>query len=176
MRPLLLALLLLLPACVPVIVVAPPTATPLPLQNAERLYRALYFQAITSDILREAAVAFEAGEIGAEETLGMMLLTGGTLRASFDALDRVYPDIFAEQHALAKKQHNALRDIGTRWMQERTLATADLPAALDALDANAVLLRYTDWLLVHGVSHDEIEGMGLRVRADIAKALGTPTP
>lgn len=174
MRTLALLLPLLLTACT--LTVATPTPTPPPQAFAEQLWYALSLEAMTKDIFVDAAQSHVTDDLPAEAALPMMLMTASLMQASHGALSYDYPEIFTPHYTVAASQYTTLRDIGARWLQDGTLGSADVPAALEQVAANEAVKAYADWLIAHGYTHDDVEMMDVKLRASLASAFGTPTP
>lgn len=176
MRPLRLLLLLgiLLSACT--LQVATPTPEPPSQQASEMLYRALTFQAMTKDAFVIGANAAISGTLSGGDGIGMMLLTAGFMKASAEILEQKFPDTLLPYVVIARQQYTDLATLGKNWLSGGTLKTENVPAALDKIDTNDTLLRYSDFLVSVGYSHDDVEMMDVRFRDELRKRLATPTP
>ncbi len=170
MSRLILALLPILLAACSLLPVPPPAPPPYP-DEAEALYRAFALQAMVKDAFAEGAAAALADNLPAGDAIGMMLLSAGLLQSSANILDGDYPATFATYAAQAETQGRALAAIGQQWFDTHELATADVPAALDAIDTRGELLRYSDYLLSLGYSHDDIEMMNVRLKDKLRQRL-----
>lgn len=175
MRPTISLLLcvLLLSACTFSIAAPPPTPTPPPQEFAELLYRALSLEAMTKDAFLMGANGLEDGTLDGTDSMSMALLTIVFMQATLDALSHDYPPIFQTHLDVGNRQYESLRDIGTRWLQDGTLITADVPAELATIDANKSLQEYAEWLIDHGYSYDDVEMMDVRLRDDM-QAMAAP--
>ncbi len=165
-----LALLPILLAACSLLPVPPPAPPPYP-EQAEALYRAFALQAMVKEAFAEGAAAALADDLPAGDAIGMMLLSAGLLQSSANILDGDYPDMFATYAAQAETQGRALAAIGQQWFDTHELATADVPAALEVIDANGELLRYSDYLLSLGYSHDDVEMMNVRLKDELRQRL-----
>jgi len=165
-----LALLPILLAACSLLPVRPPAPPPYP-EQAEALYRALLLQVLVKDSWAESATQAAAGKLSGGDAIGMMLYTAGLLQASANQLDSDYPAVFATYAAQAERQGRALASIGQQWFDTHELATADVPAALEAIDASDELLRYSDYLLSLGYSHDDVEMMNVRLKDELRQRL-----
>jgi len=170
MSRLLLALLPILLAACSLLPVPPPSPPPYP-EQAEALYRALLLQVLVKDSWVESATQAAAGKLSGGDAIGMMLYTAGLLQASANQLDSEYPALFATYAAQAETQGRALAAIGQKWFDSHELATADVPAALAAIDTNGELLRYSNYLLSLGYSHNDIEMMNVRLKDELRQRL-----
>lgn len=148
--------------------VPPPPDPPHP-AHAEALYRALALQAMVKDAFAEGAEAALADDLPAGDAIGMMLLTAGLLQSSANILDDDFPAVFAPYAAAAETQGRALAAIGQQWFDTHELTTADVPAALDAIDTSGELLRYSNYLLSLGYAHDDVEMMNVRFKDELAR-------
>jgi len=167
-----LALLAVLLTACSVYPVPPPPAPPHPAQ-AEALYRALLMQAMVKDAFAEGATAALADDLPAGDAIGMMLLTAGLLQSSANILDGDFPAVFVTYATAAETQGRALATIGQQWFDTHELATADVLAALEAIDTGGELLRYSDYLLSLGYSHDDVEMMNVRFKDELRVRLAS---
>ena len=165
-----LALLPILLAACSLLPVPPPPPPPYP-DQAEALYRAFALQAMVKNSWVESATQAAAGKLSGGDAIGMMLLSAGLLQSSANILETDFPDVFATYAAQAETQGRALAAIGQQWFDSHELATADVPAALEAIDASGELLRYSDYLLSLGYSHDDVEMMNVRLKDELRQRL-----
>ena len=162
MRDLAISLLaLLLSGCaVTMAAPAPPSR-----EHSELLYRTLALQAMTHKALLQAA----RGEISDTDGLATVLFVAAALEACAEALQREYPAVLHKYATIADAQNEALARISQQWIVARELSPAAAADALAIIAAETKLRRYTDHLLSLGYSHDDIEMMETRLRAELAK-------